>query len=91
MASTYTTQQGDTWDSISFKIFGDEKYMKYLCEANWPLLDTMTFSSGTVLNVPDIPEEADEDAPFWRAGDAEDLEEFEEESDDDVEEDDEYE
>lgn len=66
MGTTYTTIQGDTWDLISFKLFGSEKYMKNLIEANWPLLETLVFSSGTVIMVPDLPEESDEDAPFWR-------------------------
>lgn len=66
MGMTYTTIQGDTWDLISFKLFGSEKYMKNLIEANWPLLETLVFSSGTVITVPDLPEESDEDAPFWR-------------------------
>lgn len=39
MASTYTTIQGDTWDLIAYKLYGEEKYMKNLIEANWPLLD----------------------------------------------------
>jgi phage tail protein X len=66
VGTTYTTIQGDTWDLISFKLFGSEKYMKNLIEANWPLLETLVFSSGTVITVPDLPEESDEDAPFWR-------------------------
>lgn len=66
MGAIYTTIQGDTWDLISFKLFGSEKYMKNLIEANWPLLETLVFSSGTVITVPDLPEESDEDAPFWR-------------------------
>lgn len=66
MGTRYTTIQGDTWDLISFKLFGSEKYMKNLIEANWPLLETLVFSSGTVITVPDLPEESDEDAPFWR-------------------------
>lgn len=66
MSTAYTTIQGDTWDLISFKLFGSEKYMKNLIEANWPLLETLVFSSGTVITVPDLPEESDEDAPFWR-------------------------
>lgn len=66
MGTTYTTIQGDTWDLISFKLFGSEKYMKNLIEANWPLLETLVFSSGTVITVPDLSEESDEDAPFWR-------------------------
>ena len=72
MASTYMTSQGDTWDLIAYDLYGAEKYMRYLIEANWPLLDILVFSSGTVINVPDIPEEADEDRPFRRDGDMED-------------------
>lgn len=72
MASTYMTSQGDTWDLIAYDLYGDEKYMHYLIEANWPLLDILVFSSGTMVNVPDIPEEADEDRPFWRDTDMED-------------------
>lgn len=75
MASTYTTVQGDSWDYISFKLYGDEKYMKLLIEANWPHLEVLRFSAGVVLNVPDIPEEYDDDAPFWRSEDDEDEEE----------------
>ena len=57
MSKTYTTIQGDTWDLIAYKLF----------EANWPLLEVLVFSSGTVINVPDIPEDSDDDAPFWRS------------------------
>lgn len=74
MAKMYTTIQGDTWDLIAYKLFGAEKYMRYLIEANWELLDILIFSSGTVLTVPEIPEETDEDIPFWRI-DTEEAEE----------------
>lgn len=67
MSKTYTTIQGDTWDLIAYKLYGSEKYMKNLIEANWPLLEVLVFSSGTVINVPDIPEDSDDDAPFWRS------------------------
>lgn len=30
------------------------------------ILEVLVFSSGTVINVPDIPEDSDTDAPFWR-------------------------
>lgn len=71
MASTYTTKQGDTWDLMAYDFYGDEKYMRYLMEANMPLLDIMIFSSGTVIQVPDLLEETDEDLPFWRVNDSE--------------------
>lgn len=66
MAKTYTTVQGDTWDLIAYRFYGAEKNMRYLYEANWPYADVLVFSSGTVLTIPDLPEETDEDAPFWR-------------------------
>ncbi len=66
MASTYETKQGDTWDLMAYDLYGDEKYMRYLMEANLPLLDIMVFSSGVKIYVPDLPEETDEDLPFWR-------------------------
>lgn len=76
MAGTYTTIQGDTWDLIAYRLYGDEKYMRYLYEANWPYADTLLFSSGIVLSVPDLPEETDEDVPFWRVEDEEPEESY---------------
>ncbi len=65
--NTYTTVQGDCWDLVAFKLYGSEKYMKLLAEANMPLLDYLTFPPGTVINMPDIPEDYDtEDTVFWR-------------------------
>jgi len=66
MAGTYTTIQGDTWDLISFLKYGEEKYMKYLIEANRHLVDVLVFSAGTKVIIPDLPEDADENAPIWR-------------------------
>ena len=79
---TYTTIQGDSWDLISYNHYGDEKYMRYLIQANWDYADVLVFQAGVVLNVPDLPEEPDEDMPFWRDDDDED---------DDFDEDEEYE
>ena len=73
---TYTTIQGDTFDSIAFRMFGDEAYMEKLIKANWEHADTLVFSSGTTLIIPEIEESSvDDDAPFWRADDDEDDEE----------------
>lgn len=52
--SLYTTVLGDTWDMVSFKIWGNEKYAKELVEANLNYVEIVIFSAGTVLNVPDI-------------------------------------
>lgn len=76
----YVTSQGDTWDSIAYDLFGSEGYMGILIDANLDLLDVLVFSAGTVIQVPEeIPEEVDEDMPFWRQDDSEDEYEYDEE------------
>lgn len=76
----YVTSQGDTWDSIAYYLFGSEGYMGILMDANLDLLDVLVFSAGTVIQVPaEIPEEVDEDMPFWRQDDSEDEYEYDEE------------
>ncbi len=91
MAEKYITSQGETWDSIAYDQYGDEGYMKLLVEANWPLLETLVFSAGTEIVLPDLPEEADQDLPFWRnmEDDTEDDDDTDVETDEDVAEDDE--
>lgn len=64
--STYTTIQGDTWDAISWKVYGDEKHMGTLAQANIKYIDTLMFSAGTKINVPELTPETAEDAPFWK-------------------------
>lgn len=69
MASTYVTKQGQTWDEIALIVYGDEIHADYLMKNNYDLLDILVFSSGTVLNTPDLPEEEDGEAPPWRTED----------------------
>ena len=77
---TYVTSQGDTWDSIAYDLFGSEEYMGILMDANLDLLDILVFSSGTVIQVPEeMPEETDDDMPFWRQDNDEDEEDNEDE------------
>ena len=66
MATTYKTIQGDMWDSIAYKVYGDEKHMSLLAEANGQYLDTLVFSAGVELTVPDLPDQVDDSLPFWR-------------------------
>ena len=37
MANTYTTQQGDAWDVIAFRVYGSEQYTGFLMQANFEL------------------------------------------------------
>ena len=75
----YTTIQGDTFDGIAFKLYGDEGYMKDLIEANLDYADMLIFPQGVELNCPDLIYEVDNGAPFWREDDGEEDEEDDEE------------
>lgn len=67
-ADTYTTIQGDAWDAIAYKVYGDVKYTGWLMRNNLPLLDIFVFSAGTVLQTPTVPEDGgNADMPDWRA------------------------
>lgn len=67
MAKTYTTEQGDAWDAIAYKVYGDEKYTGWLMQNNFPLLDTFVFGAGIVLQTPEPPEDNETASlPIWR-------------------------
>lgn len=68
---TVTTHQGDTWDILAKKIYGNELFMDKLIEANGHFRNTVIFSSGVVLNVPEIDtvsSEFDANLPPWKRG-----------------------
>lgn len=69
--ATITTQQGDTFDILAKRQYGDEKYMVVLMNANLPHRKTVIFPAGTVLNAPDIDvEDLDyDDLPPWKRED----------------------
>lgn len=50
----YTTKQGDTFDIIAKKFYGNEKYIKELILANEDYVNILIFPSGTILNIPEI-------------------------------------
>ena len=65
MAATYITKQGQTWDQIALEVYGNEIHADYLMQNNFDLLDTLIFSAGTALNVPDLIADVEGDAPPW--------------------------
>lgn len=86
LAETYTTIQGETWDEIAYKVYGSEGYAALLMESNYPLLDILVFSAGTVLRTPALPEDTDAELPPWRTGDGdEDEDPYDDYSDEDEE------
>jgi phage tail protein X len=50
----YSTAQGDTWDIVSFKVYGNEKKVAELIEANPAYRNTVFFAANVKLKVPDI-------------------------------------
>lgn len=64
----YTTIQGDTWDMIAKKVYGDEKKLDVLMAANFDSLDYVVFPAGVAVNIPELDGQADSDLPEWRKG-----------------------
>ena len=62
----YTTIQGDTWDSIAFKIYGDEYKVQLLMEANREYMDIFVFSGGLELKCPELTLVQIVGLPEWR-------------------------
>ena len=65
-SSIYSTIQGDVWDIIAFKVYGDTDLTCLLLDANPAYVKTTIFDSGVLLTVPDAPEETTSDLPPWR-------------------------
>lgn len=70
----YKTVQGDTWDSIAFKVYGDELLADRLMKANYDKLDYFEFPAGVKINAPNldsiISEEYEINYPEWRRTEA---------------------
>ena len=75
--STYTTKQGDMWDTIALSQYGSLAAMSPLMYANTQHIGTYIFPSGVVLNIPEIDDESNvlaSDLPPW-IQDAEEVDE----------------
>lgn len=68
MAKTYETQLGDTWDVISFKVYGSEMFVSDLVQANWRFREVVIFGAGIVISAPELTEVRRDAAklPPWR-------------------------
>lgn len=65
---TYRTISGDTWDSISFKIYGDSKKYDKLMDWNPNLCDFIFFPAGIKVKYQEISEKEvkNRNTPPWR-------------------------
>lgn len=64
--NTYITVQGDTWDLISYIVYGTSRHIGLLMENNYDLLDTFIFGAGIEIMVPELTEDQTDDLPEWR-------------------------
>lgn len=62
----YRTIQGDTWDMIAYKIWGDCMLTGKLMEANSALVETVIFSAGVILTIPDVSMAEEINLPPWK-------------------------
>lgn len=64
--STYTTVQGDMWDSIAYRELGSEAYTDKIMAMNPQYLDFITLPAGLVLQLPEATIPTAEDLPPWK-------------------------
>jgi len=55
MNTTYTCIEGDTWDNIAYRAYGDANRMIDLIVANRPLAISKRLTAGTIINIPIRP------------------------------------
>ena len=70
MGRTYTTIQGDMWDSIAHTQLGDVAYTDRLIRANRQFIGHYTFPAGVVLRLPEIRPEVSKYVPPWKKAQA---------------------
>lgn len=67
--STYTTKQGDMWDSIALSQYGSISDVDTLMMANTKHIGTYIFPAGVVLDIPEIDSDSEissADLPPWQ-------------------------
>lgn len=66
-ANIYTTTQGDAWDTIAYKLWGEERLAHMLMQVNPKHMDVLLFPAGVELCVPKIEKEQKKmTLPPWR-------------------------
>lgn len=66
MDKTYTTIQGDMWDGIAKRLYGEESCLNLLLEANQKYSDIVVFPAGITLIVPEYEKTSAKLLPPWR-------------------------
>ena len=63
----YRTIQGDMWDGIARKVYGHERHMNVLLDANPEYRDIWVFPSDIVLKCPEVSAVKPSRLPPWRS------------------------
>lgn len=66
MSKTYTTVQGDMWDSIAFSQLGDVAYTDKLMNLNQQYRNYYIFPAGITLTLPEKEESSPITLPPWK-------------------------
>ena len=66
MAKTYTTVQGDRWDSIAFAQMESVDHTDNLMNANLRYREIYIFPAGIVLTIPEVKESVSSSLPPWK-------------------------
>lgn len=69
MSKTYTTVQGDMWDSIAYRQLGSVAYTDLLIRQNIQCHDIYIFPAGIVLELPEVDATTDSNVdtlPPWK-------------------------
>ncbi len=69
MGKTYTTIQGDMWDSIAYRQLGSVAYTDLLMRQNLQYHDVYLFPAGIVLELPEVDTATDSEGntlPPWK-------------------------
>lgn len=66
MSRYYTTVQGDEWDMVALKVYGDESYLNELLKANQKYNNIVVFSAGVKLLLPEIEVKSTTILPPWK-------------------------
>lgn len=66
MSKTYTTVQGDMWDSIAYSQLGDIAYTDQLMNLNQQYREYYTFPAGIVLILPEVSDSISQTLPPWK-------------------------
>lgn len=62
----YTTKLGDTFDSIAFEYYNNERMAKTIMDANIRHIDKVIFSSSVVLTIPVVDTTPEANLPPWK-------------------------